>query len=227
MTIARIGVVGRGPMGSAMAQRLVAAGYHVAVSDWTQDGLDTPTPHGACRATLPADAAQDADLVLVSVRGERAVDEVLFDHGSIGETLRTGGYVLDTSATSPGFSQVATAKLAAYGLTRVEARAIGDPVRARLGRLRMLVGGSAEDLAAIAEVITTLASSVVHTGPIGTASSTMAIHRSLLADGFPATAQALLQELASRPLRLAGTPPTSAVQIMEYDVVADREAASA
>jgi 3-hydroxyisobutyrate dehydrogenase len=141
MTITHIGVVGLGSMGSAMAQRLVGAGYHVTINDPTRDKPFQLAPPGARTATLPADAAQDADLVVVSVRGEGAIDEVLFDHGSIGETLRNGGYILDTSTTSPQFSRAATARLAGYGLTRLEGCVLGDPARARLGQVRMLFGG--------------------------------------------------------------------------------------
>src|SRR4051794_14131722 len=205
MTITRIGVVGFGSMGSAMAQRLVGAGYEVTISNRTQDKLAQMAPHGARTATLPADVAQHADLVVVSVRGERAVDEVLFDHGSICETLGSGGYILDTSTTSPQFSRDATARLAGYGLTRLEGCILGDPELARVGQLRMLFGGSAEDLAAVAEVVRTLASSVVRTGAVGTASRLKAMHQALLADGFPATAHALVRELSSRPLRFAST----------------------
>lgn len=227
MTIARIGVVGLGALGSAMAQRLVGAGYDVTINNRTQDTLAHRVPPGARTATLPADAAQDADLVLVSVRGENAVDEVLFDHGSIAETLRDGGYILDTSTTSPQFSQAATARLAGYGLTRLEGCILGDPARARLGQLRMLFGGSVEDLATVAEVVGTLASSVVHTGPVGTASRLKTIHQRLLADGFPATAHALLRELSTRPLRLTSMPLTNVARMTAFDVLADSEAASA
>jgi 3-hydroxyisobutyrate dehydrogenase-like beta-hydroxyacid dehydrogenase len=197
MTINRIGVVGLGSMGSAMAQRLVGAGFDVTINNRTKDKMGMVAP-GVRTATLPADAAQDADLVLVSVRGERAVDEVLFDHGSIGETLREGGYVLDTSTTSPRFSRAATARLASYGLTRVEGCILGDPARARVGKLRLLFGGSVEDLEAVDDVVRVLASSVVHTGSVGTASKVKAMHQALLADGFEAAAHALVRGLASR-----------------------------
>jgi len=227
MTIARIGVVGLGSMGSAMAQRLVGAGYDVTICNPTQDKLVRLAPSGARTATLPADAAQDADLVVVSVGGENAVTEVLFDHGSIGETLPNGGYILDTSTTSPDFSRDATARLATYGLTRLEGCILGDPARARLGQLRMLVGGSAEDLAALAEVVGTLASSALHTGPVGTASRLKAFHQSLLADNLPATAHALLRELSTRPPRIARMAPASAARVTALDVLADSGAAPA
>jgi 3-hydroxyisobutyrate dehydrogenase-like beta-hydroxyacid dehydrogenase len=226
MAIARIGVVGLGSMGSAMAQRLVDAGFDVTVSNRTQATLAHCAPPGARTATLPADAAQDADLVVVSVKGEAAVEEVLFDHGSIGETLRDGGYIVDTSTTSPPFSRAATARLAAYGLTRVEACILGDPARARLGQLQILFGGAPEDLGAVAEVVGTLARSVVHTGPVGTASKFTALHQSMVADGFTAAAQEMVRELATRPLGRASTLPACAGRITARDL-AEAGAASA
>lgn len=198
MTINRIGVVGLGSMGTAMALRLVNVGFDVTIYNRTKDRMGMLAAAGARTATLPADAARDADLVLVSVRGERAVDEVLFDHGSIGETLREGGYVLDTSTASPQFSQAATARLASYNLTRVEGCILGDPARARVGKLRILFGGSVPELEAVDDVLRALASSVVHTGSVGSASKVKAMHQALLADGFEAAAHALIRGLGSR-----------------------------
>jgi len=227
MAIARIGVVGLGCMGSAMARRLVAAGYDVTVTTRTQAKLALLAPPGARTVTLPADAAQAADLVLVSVRGERAVEEVLFDHGSIGETLRHGGYILDTSTTSPEFSRAATTRLAGYGLTRLEGCLLGDPARARLGQLRMLFGGSAAHLAAVADVAGAFADQIVHTGAVGTASRAKAMHEALLADGLPASAHALVHELSTRSPWSAGEPPMDAAPASAVDVLPDLAKATA
>jgi 3-hydroxyisobutyrate dehydrogenase-like beta-hydroxyacid dehydrogenase len=210
MTITRIGVVGLGSMGTAMARRLIEAGFDVTITNRTQNKMDPLAAAGAKLATLPADAAQDADLVLVSVRGERAVEEVLFDHGSIAETLREGGYVLDTSTTSPQFSRAATARMASYGLTRVEGCILGDPARASVGKLRILFGGSTQDLQTMSDVVEALASSVVHTGSVGTASRFKVMHQTLLADGFETAAHALVRELSSRPLQCATQPQADA-----------------
>lgn len=210
MPITRIGVIGLGSMGAAMAHRLVSAGFDVTIYNRTKEKLGVLADAGAKAAALPADAAKDADLVLVSVRGERAVDEVLFDHGSVGETLREGGYVLDTSTTSPQFSRAASARLAGYGVTRVEGCILGDPVRARAGKLRILFGGTGQDLQAVSDVVHALASSVVHTGSVGTASKVKATHQALLADGFEAAAAALVRGLAARPMTYVRPSPASA-----------------
>jgi 3-hydroxyisobutyrate dehydrogenase-like beta-hydroxyacid dehydrogenase len=52
-------------------------------------------------------------------------------------------------------------------------------------------------------VLSTLASSVVHTGGVGTATRLMALHRALLAGGYPATAQSLVREHSVRARRAA------------------------
>jgi 3-hydroxyisobutyrate dehydrogenase-like beta-hydroxyacid dehydrogenase len=204
MTIKRIGVVGLDSIGMWITHRLVGAGFHVTVTDRARERMGMMGDAGFKTATLPADVAQDADMVLMSVRGDRNVDDMLFDHGGVVETLPEGSYLLDTSATSPQFSQAASERLAGFGLTRAEGCLIADPERAGVGNWCMLFGGSSGDLSALSEVIGVLATRVVHTGSVGTASRLKAIHQELLDDGFSTAARGLAQALLSKPLE--GTP---------------------
>jgi 3-hydroxyisobutyrate dehydrogenase-like beta-hydroxyacid dehydrogenase len=203
MTIERIGVVGLGSLGTWISHRLAGAGFHVTVTDLVRDRRDTLASAGFETATLPSDVAQDADLVVVSVHGDRAVDDVLFDHGGILETLREGCYLLDTSTMSPQFSREATERLAGFGLTRAEACLVSDPGRADISDSPMLFGGSSKDLAAVTEVIRSLASPVVHTGSVGTASRLKAVHQELVESGFETAAHELIRSLVRKPLNSA------------------------
>src|SRR4051794_31275356 len=87
----RVGVIGLGATGSTVARRLLDAGFDVTVQDRDACALATMARTGARPARTPADAAEPAQLDFVHVPDEPATDEVLFDRGGVGETLRDGG----------------------------------------------------------------------------------------------------------------------------------------
>ena len=120
MNLENIGVVGLGSVGRGLTARLIEHGFEVSVYDARMNRVAEAVAMGARAAVLPADAAEAADVVIIAVDDEETAEEVLFDHGGIGETLRAGGYVLDFSRTGAGFRERATARLGSFGITRVD-----------------------------------------------------------------------------------------------------------
>jgi putative dehydrogenase len=119
LTARTVGVVGLGEMGRAITARLLELGVAVAVYDSNPTSVAAAVAQGARSATLPADVAESVDIVVLAVFGDRLAEEMLFDLGGIGETLCTGGLVLDASTTSVGFAASADARLARFGIRRV------------------------------------------------------------------------------------------------------------
>ncbi|MGY1643830.1 NAD(P)-binding domain-containing protein [Geodermatophilus sp. SYSU D00703] len=178
--VPRIGVIGLGTTGRAVAHRLLDDGFEVTVHDrdaWTVAAM---VETGARPARIPADAAEPADVVLVSVPGEAAAEEVLFDCGGVGETLRGGGVVVVTSPTGPVFVLSAAARLAAFGVHTLEAWFAGDAGRPTT---TVFVGGSCEGFATAAPALGAAAERVVHVGPLG---SVCALRAAVEALGRPA-----------------------------------------
>jgi hypothetical protein len=160
----RIGVIGLGATGRSVARRLLDDGFDVTVHDsdaWTVAAM---VEAGARPARIPADAAEPADVVVVSVPGEAVADEVLFDCGGAGETLRDGGVVVVASQTGPVFVLSAAARLAAFGLHTLEAWFAQD---AGGTATTVFVGGSFEGFATAAPAFRAAAEQVVHVGPLG------------------------------------------------------------
>jgi 3-hydroxyisobutyrate dehydrogenase-like beta-hydroxyacid dehydrogenase len=78
----KIGFIGLGQMGSAMAANLVKAGHHVTVWNRSPDKADVLVAAGAARAEWPVEAAQ-GDLVMSMLADDRAVEAVVFGDGGI------------------------------------------------------------------------------------------------------------------------------------------------
>jgi 2-hydroxy-3-oxopropionate reductase len=198
MGMGSVGVVGVGATGRAVARRLLGAGFEVTVHDRDLWKVALLAAEGARPARIPADAAESADLVLVHVTDEAAVEEVLFDCGGVGDTLREGGTVVLTCRCDGEFLRSVAARLGAFGITTVEAAFQGDVVG---GSAALIVGCGHDDLAGIEPVLEALVNGVAYAGPVGS----VAPVSSLLTD------LATLREAAPAPrptsrARVAGGP---------------------
>ncbi|MFI6801310.1 NAD(P)-dependent oxidoreductase [Streptosporangium canum] len=73
----RVAVLGMGSMGRAVALRLLGRGHAVRVWNRTPGKASEVIDAGAAEASSPAEAARDADAVLMSLADDRAVREVM------------------------------------------------------------------------------------------------------------------------------------------------------
>ncbi|MET8334187.1 NAD(P)-dependent oxidoreductase [Streptosporangium canum] len=73
----RVSVLGMGNMGRAAALRLLGRGHAVRVWNRTPGKASEVIDAGAAEASSPAEAARDADAVLMSLADDRAVREVM------------------------------------------------------------------------------------------------------------------------------------------------------
>lgn len=136
----RIGFIGLGQMGAAIATNLVKAGHEVTVWNRSVTKADALVEAGAIRADGPVDAAQ-GDLVMTMLADDRAVEAVVFGDGGIAEApaLHVGH-----STISIALADRLAAESRAGGY--VSAPVFGRPPAAAAGKLFVVVGGAAAAL---------------------------------------------------------------------------------
>lgn len=78
----KIGFIGLGQMGAAMASNLVQAGHDVTVWNRSPDKTEPLVAAGATRAERPVDAAQ-GDVVMTMLADDAALETVVFDADGI------------------------------------------------------------------------------------------------------------------------------------------------
>src|SRR6266516_1763221 len=101
----RIAFIGLGVMGAGMASRLAENGYDVAVYNRTRSKAEEVGELGARIADSPADAAGEADVVMLSLADQNVVSKLVFEKDGVFETLGEGGYLLDMSTVPPDFAR--------------------------------------------------------------------------------------------------------------------------
>jgi 3-hydroxyisobutyrate dehydrogenase-like beta-hydroxyacid dehydrogenase len=161
----RIGLIGFGIMGGAMATRFVEAGHQVVVFDTDPEARDRARRLGCEAAELPAAVGAAADVVLISLPRPEHVTSVVQGRDGLLSAVAAGSVIADTSTVDPETTRSNAAAAAAKGVGYLDAPVLGRP-RA-VGDWTLPVGGDAADLRRAEPVLRIVASRVVHIGPAG------------------------------------------------------------
>jgi 3-hydroxyisobutyrate dehydrogenase-like beta-hydroxyacid dehydrogenase len=167
MTKARIGFLGLGAMGGAMAGRLVQRGFAVLGYDVSEARTAAAVATGVAGAKSAAAAAEGADVVLSSLPNPVAVRAAYLGPNGAVAAARAGSILVDVSTVDPGTWADVAETARARGIDALGAPVSGGPADAAAGKLVFLVGGEAAPLARVRPVLESLGSEIHHLGPLG------------------------------------------------------------
>src|SRR6187397_3081999 len=152
----RVGFLGLGTMGAAMAANLARAGF--AVTAWNRSPGRAPEldPLGVVRAATPADVAKATEIIVVCVSDTPDVEAVLFGPDGVAAGAREGTLVIDCSTIAPSGSWTFAERLDGVGLVFVDAPVSGGSEGARNATLTIFVGGHERDVERARPVLTAI-----------------------------------------------------------------------
>jgi 3-hydroxyisobutyrate dehydrogenase-like beta-hydroxyacid dehydrogenase len=101
----KVGFIGLGSMGSAMARNLIKAGHTLTVYNRTRSRAEELQPLTARVAGTPSQAASDVEVLITMVADDRAVEEVIFAPGNALQALAPGAVHISMSTISVGLSR--------------------------------------------------------------------------------------------------------------------------
>jgi 3-hydroxyisobutyrate dehydrogenase-like beta-hydroxyacid dehydrogenase len=137
----RVGWIGTGRMGFALARRLVGAGYDFAVFNRTRAKAEPLADLGATVVHRPADLA-DRDVVFVTVSASADLAAVLTGpDGLLTDPVSAPRIVVDSSSVSVDASATARAAATRRGAGFLAAPVSGNPAVVSAGRLTFAVSG--------------------------------------------------------------------------------------
>lgn len=173
----RIGIIGLGRMGSAMATRM--AGQGAQVTGWTRSGL-TPDRAAALGITATPDIATlvaASDVIVTSLLDDSAVDAVL--DALLSHDL-TGKLIAETSTVTPTPLTSRLDRITAAGGAAVDAPISGGPEMVAAGTCGLFIGGSDVDAARATGVFNMISGRIFHVGPLGTGLVMKTINNSMI-----------------------------------------------
>lgn len=189
----KITLLGVGLMGAPMSRRLLGAGHALTVWNRSPDKAQALVAQGARQAITPAQAVQDADLVITMLTDGHAVGQVLFDPtmACAAQGLRPGTLVIDMSSILPEQARAHATQLASLGVQSLDAPVSGGTLGAEAGTLAIMAGGSAADFERARGVLEVLGRPV-HVGPAGSGQLTKLANQMIVGITIGAVAEALL-----------------------------------
>lgn len=137
----KVGYLGLGIMGAAMAANLRKAGFDLIVWNRTAAKAEPLRALGATVAELPTQVAATCDVVCINVTDTPDVESLLFDEHSIASGAKPGLIVIDHSTIRPDAMRDFAKRLAKLGVTLLDAPVSGGDVGAKNGTLSIMVGG--------------------------------------------------------------------------------------
>jgi 3-hydroxyisobutyrate dehydrogenase-like beta-hydroxyacid dehydrogenase len=147
----RIGFIGLGNMGSAMAANLIKAGHEVIVYNRSRGKVDVLAAEGARPAGSIAEAC-GGDAVVTMLANDDAVAAVTFGEGGIVGSLAPGATHVSSSTVSVSLAEKMTAAHAEAGQRFVAAPVFGRPEAAQAAKLFVVAAGEAAAVQAVSPV---------------------------------------------------------------------------
>jgi 3-hydroxyisobutyrate dehydrogenase len=163
----RIGFVGLGRMGQAMAGRLLAGGFSLVVHNRTRPKAEQLLAQGAIWAPSPAVLAEQADIILTILTDDRAVEQVYSGADGLLADDRAGKLFVEMSTIRTSTIRSLRPLVESRGAQLLDSPVSGTLEPARQGQLLAMVGGRAEDLERVRPALELMCRRIVHVGPSG------------------------------------------------------------
>jgi 3-hydroxyisobutyrate dehydrogenase-like beta-hydroxyacid dehydrogenase len=137
-------------MGTAIAERVLEAGYPLVVHNRTREKAEALEPRGAVVAGSAAELAGQVDVVITSLADDHAFEVVAAE--VIG-AARAGTALVDMSTVSPAASARIASRADDASVEYLRAPVSGNPGVARAGNLSIIVSGAREAFQRVEPVI--------------------------------------------------------------------------
>jgi len=159
-----VAFVGLGSMGLGMARNLLKHGHRVTGVDLSTPAREALIAAGGAVAATPAEAAADADAVVVAVVNAGQVESVLYGEGGAVASLRKGGLVMQCATVPATFAKSLGERLAQSGHALLDAPMSGGRARAESGELTYMASGSAKAFTSAESILAATSAKVFRLG---------------------------------------------------------------
>lgn len=148
----KVGWIGTGIMGKAMAEHLVKAGYSLTVFNRTASKADSLVSLG-CKYASVAEIASSSDIIFTMVGFPSDLEEVLLGPEGVLNNTRPGSLIVDHTTSSPSLAHKISELCEKRGVHILDAPVSGGEVGAKEGKLAVMVGGNPDAFNVAKEVM--------------------------------------------------------------------------
>jgi 3-hydroxyisobutyrate dehydrogenase-like beta-hydroxyacid dehydrogenase len=189
----RIGIIGLGSMGLAMAKNIVDSGFPLTGFDVRQESLGLLEAAGGEPVGSAAHVGANADAVFVMVLNGRQVREVVAGEDGLLETMKPGSTIIVTATIDPAEIEELAPLIAEKGIEIIDSPVSGGKGGAEAGTLTLMAAAKKEVFEANLEVLQAVGEKIFHVGEeIGMGQTVKASLQALIGATFTAIFESLV-----------------------------------
>ncbi|MFQ5475551.1 MAG: NAD(P)-dependent oxidoreductase [Nitrosopumilus sp.] len=204
----KVGVIGLGMLGNAVALHLLDSGFDVTVYNRTKEKITQAKEKGAKIAMSPKEVAENSELIITVVKDANAVKDVSFEKDGIIEGKHEKLIVADMSTIDPSESKIISKKFQEHNINKLDIPVMGGPNVAITGNLVMMASGDRESFDHCKNVFEKIANRMFFLGESGVA------HSIKLAMNLQITMLALALSEGITLVKKAGVDPKIFLEIL-------------
>lgn len=188
----KIGFIGTGIMGNAMAGHLLDAGHEIAVYNRTKSKAQNLIDRGAKWCESPGECSRDRDVIITIVGYPKDVEEVYLGANGILKNAREGSFVVDMTTSSPELAQRIFNEARNRKIHALDAPVTGGDTGAKNATLTILVGGDESDFNQLKPIFEILGKNIVYEGSAGAGQKTKAANQIAIAGALAGACEAFV-----------------------------------
>jgi 3-hydroxyisobutyrate dehydrogenase-like beta-hydroxyacid dehydrogenase len=184
----RIGLIGAGLLGSALAERLLAAGFRLVAFDIDPECLARIRAMGGELASSAGSVAARSMRIVVCLPNSDVTGTVLEE---VLPAWRKGALLIDTTTGEPAEMERHGGRAGEAGVAYLEATVAGSSRQARAGEAIVMAGGERAAFEACRDLFGAFAARSFHVGPWGAGARmklvvnlVLGLNRAVLAEGL-------------------------------------------
>ncbi len=192
MKTRKVGFIGLGSMGKAMATNIARAGYPLTVFDVKKEPLAEMEKLGARVAKSAREVGEESDTVIVMVLDFQQVKTaVLPPEGALGG-MRKGTTLIITSTITPQNVTEMESVAREHGISVIDSPVSGGRLRAEDASLALMVGGEDAVVKENEDVLKAMGSNVFHVGKVGQGQAMKMVNQILVSANIVSVAEAMV-----------------------------------
>lgn len=190
--MSKIGFIGTGVMGAAMAGHLLEAGHELFVYNRTKSKTDELVARGATYAASPKLVAEQAEFIISMVGYPRDVREIYFGENGVFAAQVSGKVLIDMTTSEPALAEEIYAAAKVAGADALDAPVSGGDIGAKNATLTIMVGGDEAVYERVLPIFEKLGKTLAYQGKSGNGQHTKMANQIAIAGTMTAMTEFLV-----------------------------------
>ena len=188
----KVGFIGLGVMGQAMASHIQNHGYPLFIYNRTKEKGKLLIEKGAIWCNTPKEVVENADVVFTILGFPEDVEEIYLGENGLITNGREGQFFIDMTTSSPSLAVKLYEEGKKKGIHVLDAPVSGGDIGAKEARLAIMVGGDKEAFESILPIFKTMGTNVVYQGQAGFGQHTKMANQIAIASNMMGVSEALI-----------------------------------